>query len=401
MQQTNILVINSGSSSLKYSLLSIQPQLCLMSGLVECIGEQLAHHKYTVDNQASQQETLTIKDHADALQQVFATLQTCSAYQSQPLLCIAHRVVHGGERFSAPQLIDDAVIEAIRELIPLAPLHNPANLLGIEQARRQMPDLAQIAVFDTAFHQSLPDYAYRYALPGFLYQDHGVRRYGFHGSSHRYVAGRAAQYLDKPLSALNLISLHLGNGASVTAIAAGHSVDTSMGMTPLEGLMMGTRSGDLDPGIIFYLSRSLNMSLAAIETLLNKQSGCKGLCHENDMRTIHQHAGDGDLEAQLALAIYAYRVKKYIGAYLAVLGRVDALIFTGGIGENDAWLRAHCLENLHGLGIDLDVAKNQTPDAEVGNIASADSRTAILVIKTDEEWQIALESYQYLKKPGH
>ncbi len=389
----NILVLNAGSSSVKYSLFEMETHQVLMAGLIERIGENDTQHKYQLKNAAQQSQVSASTNHQQAIQELFALLvHTGVLPDFSQLLCIGHRVVHGGEHFQQPTLINPQVIQQIQATIPLAPLHNPANLLGIQEAMRQMANIPQVAVFDTAFHQTLPDYAYRYALPQELYTQHGVRRYGFHGTSHRYVAGQAAAVLDKPLSELNLITLHLGNGASISAIQNGRSIDTSMGMTPLEGLMMGTRCGDIDPAIHFYLSNTLNMPMPAIENLLNKESGCKGVCGENDMRTIHQLANAGEQSAVLALEMYAYRIKKYIGAYFAVLNRIDALVFTGGIGENDNWLREKCCANLEVFGIAIDNAKNTNPGRPYANISSSHAKVAVLVIATDEELEIALQA---------
>lgn len=388
-----ILVLNAGSSSLKYSLLDMAQQRLLFSGLIERIGEAQALHRYRIDAEpAEHHNEAVITNHQQALQTLFATLNGYGVIRPGELAAIGHRVVHGGEAFCEPALIDDTVIAQIEAMIPLAPLHNPANLQGIREAIKLLPDVPQVAVFDTAFHQTLPDYAYRYPLPSALYSEYGVRRYGFHGTSHRYVAKQAAQCLAKPLAECNLITLHLGNGASVTAIRDGESVDTSMGLTPLEGLMMGTRSGDLDPAIHFYLMRTLNIGSSELENLLNKNSGCKGVCGENDMRSIHQMADAGDDNARLALAMYAYRIKKYIGAYFAVLGRVDALVFTGGIGENDARLRQTCCEGLQALGIALDIQKNSAPGRPCGAIHADTATVALLVINTNEELEIASQT---------
>lgn len=393
-----ILVLNAGSSSVKYSLFDMANHAVLISGLIERIGENSACHRYRVNDAEPVQTQIDSRDHRQALAVLFKTLSASGLLKDRSELgCIGHRVVHGGEYFREPALIDDRVIRHIAEVIPLAPLHNPANLLGIEEALRQMPATPQVAVFDTAFHQTLPDYAYRYALPDRLYSQHGVRRYGFHGTSHRYVAGQAAESLGKPLREANLITLHLGNGASVTAIKNGESIDTSMGMTPLEGLMMGSRCGDIDPAIHFYLSRTLNLSSAAIETLLNKDSGCKGICGENDMRTIHRMADSGDDQARLALAMYVYRIKKYIGAYFAVLGQVDAVVFTGGIGENDVWLREQCCAEMAIFGIAVDPEKNRKPGRPHANISQAHSKVSVLVIATDEELEIAVQASQCLE----
>lgn len=393
-----ILVLNAGSSSIKYCLFEMTQQTLLMSGLIERIGETTSSHRYTLNQSAGQQVEKPIDNHQQALRELFSTLSDSGALpDTRELSCIGHRVVHGGEQFRQPALIDEQVLQQIEATIPLAPLHNPANLLGIQETMRQMGDIPQVAVFDTAFHHTLPDYAYRYALPAGLYTEHGVRRYGFHGTSHRYVARQAAQYLGKSLDETNLITLHLGNGASVTAIENGQSVDTSMGMTPLEGLMMGTRCGDIDPAIHFYLGRTLNLSNDAIEKLLNKNSGLKGICGENDMRVIHKLAEAGNEAACLALNMYAYRIKKYIGAYFAVLGRVDALVFTGGIGENDAWLREQCCGNLSALGIAIDAGKNQYHPRPCADISTSDSPTAVLVIATHEELEIAIQARECLE----
>lgn len=387
-----ILVINAGSSSIKYSLFEMNSQHILLGGIVERIGETLAVHRYQLAAGEAQTVEINLPNHRQALYELFQLIQDTGVIQTGELACIGHRVVHGGEQFKQPALVDSEVLQQIANMIPLAPLHNPANLLGIEESMRLMGDTPQVAVFDTAFHQTIPDYAYRYPLPENLYFGHGVRRYGFHGTSHGYVAKQAAGFLGKNLQALNLITLHLGNGASVTAIENGVSIDTSMGMTPLEGLMMGTRCGDIDPSLHFYLCRTLDLSMEAVESLLNKQSGCKGVCGENDMRAIHQMAATGSDSARLALAMYAYRIKKYIGAYYAVLGRVDALVFTGGIGENDVWLRQRCCEGLSGLGIVVDNDKNQEIEQAIGEINAMNSLVKVLVVKTHEELEIALQA---------
>jgi acetate kinase len=313
---------------------------------------------------------------------------------------IGHRVVHGGERFRAPTRIDAGVVAAIRALIPLAPLHNPPNLLGIEVCLELFPRVPQVAVFDTAFHQTMPPHAYRYALPQSLYADHAVRRYGFHGTSHAYVAKRAAQYLGKPIDALNVITLHLGNGASATAIQNGRCVDTSMGMTPLEGLVMGTRCGDVDPALVFCIGRATGMGNTSIEALLNRESGLKGLCGANDMREVLKRRDAGDAQARLAFEVYCYRIRKYIGAYCAVLGRVDALVFTAGIGENAPAVRAQVCAGLEALGIRLDAARNSAVSGETSEIQSRDSAVRLLVIRTNEELEIAEQTRAVLSAAG-
>ena len=308
------------------------------------------------------------------------------------LAAIGHRVVHGGEQFQCPTVVDDVVVAAIRAQSPLAPLHNPANLDGIEVARQLFPTVPSVAVFDTAFHQTMPRTAYRYAIPEYLYRVHRVRRYGFHGTSHHYVGERAAEFLGTPFDQCNLITLHLGNGASVTAIQAGRSIDTSMGMTPLEGLVMGTRCGDIDPAIVFYVAQHLGLDNQALDDLLNRESGLLGLCGVNDMREIQRRAADGDDAAALAIGITTHRLKKYIGAYYAELGRVDAIVFTGGIGENDADTRHHACAGLEGLGIVLDEAANRSPLRGERAISTADSPVRVLVIPTNEELAIARQA---------
>jgi acetate kinase len=305
---------------------------------------------------------------------------------------IGHRVVHGGETFTEPALVDGEVLEAIRRTEPLAPLHNPANLMGIRVALELFPAVPQVAVFDTSFHQSMPPRAFRYALPEEFYRRHHLRRYGFHGTSHNYVAKMAAAHLSRRLEDLNLITLHLGNGASAAAIRGGRSVDTSMGLTPLEGLMMGTRSGDVDPALHFYLAREAAMELDDIEDLLYTKSGLLGVCGTNDMREVERLAGQGDEGAELALEMYCYRVKKYIGAYFAVLGRLDALVFTGGIGENSALVRRMSCQGLDALGITLDDYLNGSPLGGVSAIHSDGGLVPVLVVRTDEELEIARQT---------
>jgi len=397
-----VLVINSGSSSIKYQLFDMSDKTVLAGGLLEQIGEPvscLTHHARSAqgDNTDTTRK-LPVENHRAGFQVIGEVLKESGAVSdSAELFGIGHRVVHGGEAFQEPALIDEKVISAIRELIPLAPLHNPANLTGIEVALQFAPHVPQIAVFDTAFHQSVPPQAFHYALPHDLYHNHNVRRYGFHGTSHCYVAKQAALYLNRALDSLNLITLHLGNGASVTAIKKGESVDTSMGMTPLEGLIMGTRSGDIDPAIIFYLGRKTGFSPDEIEALLNKHSGLKGICGVNDMREIAQLAERGDASARLAIEMYCYRIKKYIGAYYTVLGQVDALVFTAGIGENAADIRARSCAGLSGLGIEVDENKNSLETRGVREIQSERSSVSILVVPTDEELEIAEQTVEKIQ----
>jgi acetate kinase len=362
--------------------------------LLERIGESESQHTHRVYGPSGAIKETVRRGRVDNHQEGFRfilSMPSDSPVIKDPaeLLGIGHRVVHGGDAFREPVLIDEKVIETIQDLIPLAPLHNPANLLGIEAARQVFPGVAQVAVFDTAFHQSMPPHAFVYPLPYSFYALHRVRRYGFHGTSHLWVAKKAAAHLEKPLTSLNLITLHLGNGASAAAIRQGLSVDTSMGMTPLEGLVMGTRSGDLDPAVPFYLRRTTGMPEGDLEALLNKGSGLKGICGANDMREIIRMADCGDPLAQLALELYCYRIKKYLGAYFAVLGRVDAVVFTGGIGENAAPIRKRCCQGLEGLGIMVDDGKNEKPSAEILEIHRDDAPVKVLAIRTKEEREIA------------
>ena len=402
-----IMVINSGSSSIKYQIFDMRDRSVLASGLLEKIGEpdsRLAHQTLVQGNRFEKiGKKAAVADHRQGFDLINTVLkETGSLRDMAELAGIGHRVVHGGETFTHPTLIDDAVIDTIRTLIPLAPLHNPANLTGIEVARAGAPDVPQVAIFDTAFHQTLPPHAFHYAIPRELYRKHAIRRYGFHGTSHFYVAKQAAGLMGRPVDTLSMITLHLGNGASATAIQNGLSIDTSMGLTPLEGLIMGTRCGDLDPAIIFYLERETGRSSDAIDALLNKESGLKGICGVNDMREIAQLAEAGNSDARLAIAIYVYRLRKYIGSYTAALGRLDALVFTGGIGENAAGIRAAACRDLEILGIVIDEDKNRAATREARAIQSADSRVRILVIPTNEELEIADQTKRLLESAsGH
>lgn len=371
----------------------------LGTGIVEEIGSEVSNIKLeTFDNQILK-ESLQIKDHEAGFVAMRKLLSQSGILSSlKDLDAIGHRVVHGGETFSAPALIDEKVLDGIKAISPLAPLHNPAHIAGIESAIAQSEGVPQVAVFDTAFHRSLPQYAYMYALPYELYESLHVRRYGFHGTSHNYVSKTAAKHLNIPYKDFNAISLHLGNGTSATAIRGGKSVDTSMGLSPLEGLIMGTRSGDLDPAILFYLHREKGYSIAELDTLVNKQSGLKGICGQSDMRTIGQMCDDGDEKAKLAFEMFAYRIKKYIGAYSAVLGRVDALIFTGGIGENDSLLRAKACEGLGNLGLHVNLEANDCRCKVLTQIHESSSPVKILVVPTNEELEIAQQTQAILTK---
>jgi len=380
-----ILVLNCGSSSLKYQLFD-RAERVLAGGVVERIGEAQPWLRHSSIDGGAIEHAVAAADHRAAFARMQAVLGDGLGAQ---LLAVGHRVVHGGEQFRAAVLVDAQVRRAIKALAAIAPLHNPGNLLGIELADQAYPRVPQVAVFDTAFHQHMPEHAFRYAVPEAWYREQHVRRYGFHGISHDYVAQRAAALLGKPLRELNLITLHLGNGASAAAIQNGRCIDTSMGFTPLEGLVMGSRSGDLDPAIALHMARVGGMDWNSLDQALNQASGLKGLAGVSDMREILQRAAAGDAAAQLALDVYCYRIKKYIGAYYAALGRVDALVFTGGVGENAAPVRSQACAGLASLGIAIDEAKNTQALEESATIQKSGAGVAVLVVRTNEALQIA------------
>lgn len=387
----DVLVVNSGSSSLKVELVDVARREARASALAERIGEPAGRLRVRAARGGGPPEAseraAAFADHRAALGAIAEALRGAGAPAA-----VGHRVVHGGEAFSAPARIGPDVMEAIRRLAPLAPLHNPANLLGIEVCLELFPALPQVAVFDTAFHQTLPPHAYRYAVPEAWYARHGVRRYGFHGTSHAHVVRRAAEHLGRPVAELRLVTLHLGNGASAAAVAGGRCVETSMGMTPLEGLVMGTRSGDLDPAVPFHVARAAGLAPAAIEELLNEASGLRGLAGASDMRDVLARADAGDPRARLALDVYAHRIRKYVGAYAAVLGGLDAIVFTAGIGENAPAVRALACDGLGFLGVRVDPDRNAAAAGEVAEIHAADAPVALLVIRTHEELEIALQT---------
>ncbi len=391
-----VLVINAGSSSLKYSLLDAETGESQAVGLAERIADSSGASgilSHTGPDGVKHRQELALPSHEDALR---AALDAFEAHgpslDDVEIAAVGHRVVHGGARFSEPVLVDDAVLAAVRDLVPLAPLHNPANLEGLEVARRIFETVPHVAVFDTAFHQTLPERAYTYAVPLEWRDEHRIRRYGFHGTSHKFVSGEAARLLGRPVESVNSIVLHLGNGASATAVAGGRSVDTSMGVTPLEGLVMGTRSGDVDPALHAHLHRQWGWSLEQIDDALNRDSGVKGLLGESDMRALERRLAEGDPRARLAMDVYCYRLRKYVGAYYAVLGRVDAIVFTGGIGEHDPGVRAQALEGLERLGIRIDAEANRAQGSGAFTVSAHDSEVAVLVVPTNEEWEIARES---------
>ncbi|MEV8145559.1 acetate kinase [Specibacter sp. NPDC078709] len=365
-----VLVINSGSSSLKYQVRDTDTNEVAANGLIDRIGEGAGGPA----------------DHGEAMNQVAAALD--SELAQKPLDAVGHRVVHGGERFSEPVLINNEITRAIERLNPLAPLHNPANVLGIRAITAKWPTMPQVAVFDTAFHRTLPEHAWRYAVPDELYRQYGIRRYGFHGTSHQFVTGRAAELLEIPVENFNAVVAHLGNGVSLTAIQGGASIDTSMGFTPLEGLVMGTRSGDVDPSILVFLQRQ-GLSADDIDTMLNKESGLKALAGNNDMRAIVEAAAAGDARARVALDITSYRLAKYIGGYHVAVGGAQALVFTAGIGENSADFRALVASRLGALGVKLDDAANLVRSGDPRVISAPDSLIPVLVVPTDEEQAIA------------
>ncbi|OBK58392.1 acetate kinase [Mycolicibacterium fortuitum] len=367
-----VLVINSGSSSLKYAVVKPASGEFLADGIIEQIG------------------SAQVPDHDAALRAAFDELAGLGLHlDTLGLVAVGHRVVHGGKAFYCPTLIDSELIGKLEELSPLAPLHNPPAILGIEVARKLLPDLPHVAVFDTAFFHNLPAAAATYAIDREVAERWDIRRYGFHGTSHEYVSQQAAAFLDRPYESLNQIVLHLGNGASASAIAGGRPVDTSMGMTPMEGLVMGTRSGDIDPGIILFLRRAAGMDVEDIDTMLNRESGVRGLGGENDFRKLRACIESGDENARLAYDVYIHRLRKYVGAYLAVLGRTDVISFTAGVGENDAAVRRDALAGLTALGIEIDEELNTSSSREARRISTPESPVTVLVVPTNEELAIA------------
>lgn len=391
-----VLVINSGSSSIKFALYVMPQGKLLASGLVEQIGEPIGNAKIKTTEQ-TKSEQLKITDHKQGLELISKWLQSAElnlmANQSE-VKAVGHRVVHGGETFAKTTEITAEVKNKIKELFTLAPLHNPPNLEGITEAEKVFTEAKQFAVFDTAFFNTLPEHAYRYALPEYLYTNHGVRVYGFHGTSHLYVSKASGKFLGKPINEANLITIHLGNGASMAAIQNGKCIDTTLGMTPVTGLIMGTRSGDIDPGVLIYLGKGVGLSADEINALINKESGMKGLTGDNDMRSVENMAAKGNKKAQLALVMYAYRIKKYIGAYMAAIGPLDAIVFTAGVGENSVVVRQLVCENMQHMGLQIDTKLNATHSVEIRAISNPGSPIKILVTPTNEELEIAQQTYQ-------
>ncbi|MBB6690219.1 acetate kinase [Cohnella xylanilytica] len=394
----NVLVINAGSSSLKYQLYDMNNESVLAKGRVERIGMESSILTHEVEGQAEVREVSEILEHTTAVRKVldmlthrkFGVLRNIEDIQA-----VGHRIVHGGESFRESVLIDDEVKLEIRKLFDLAPLHNPAHMMGITAVEANLPGVPQAVVFDTAFHQSMPPSSYLYAIPTVLYRKHKIRRYGFHGTSHDYVSKQAAEFLGRPLDSLKIVSCHIGNGASCTAILNGKSYDTSMGMTPLEGLMMGTRSGDLDPAIVPYTINKEDLTLNEVNSMLNKHSGLMAVSGiSSDMREVVQAMEEGSDSARLAFEMYAYRIRKYVGAYAAAMNGIDVLLFTAGVGENSAVLRKRVCEGLTFLGIDLDENRNEVRSGETRRISADRSRVEVLVVPTNEELLIARDTYR-------
>jgi len=395
--KVNILVLNSGSSSVKYRLFETEGENCLAWGVVERIGDRgsvLTHQRHDGDKVKLAGEIL---DHQTAIEYILAILLSVNhgvITDRSAIKAVGHRVVHGGEKFSGSVIIDPAVMAQLSDCVELAPLHNPANIKGILACSAEMPGIPQVAVFDTAFHHEMPDYAYIYGLPYSLYKKYGLRRYGFHGTSHRYVADRAALLMGKPLTDLKLVTCHLGNGCSSAAVKNGVSVDTTMGFTPVEGLLMGTRTGDIDAAALLHLMSHEEITIGDANNLINKHSGLLGVSGvSNDMREIESEVAKGNARAELALNLFCYRVKKYIGAYAAAMGGIDGVVFTGGIGENSAIVRERSISGLEFLGMQLDTALN-TAQGKDDRFIDLNGRARVMVIPTNEELVIARDTQE-------
>ena len=395
-----ILVINAGSSSLKYQLIDMDSRAVLAKGLCERIGIDGSRLNHTPAGGEKVVIESPMPSHADAIKLVIDALvdEKHGVINSMSEIgAVGHRVVHGGEKFSGSVVIDEAVKEGMRECIPLAPLHNPANLIGIEACEKVMPKVPQVGVFDTAFHQTMPEEAFLYGIPYEYYEKYKIRRYGFHGTSHNYVSGKAAEMLGKPIEQLKIITCHLGNGSSVAAVKNGKVIDTTMGLTPLAGILMGTRSGDLDPAIVTFLMEKENLDIDGINEVLNKKSGVFGVSGvSSDFRDLDAASKEGNKRAQAALKMFSYGIKKYIGAYCAAMGGTDAVVFTAGVGENDGAMRAAIVDGLEFLGIKIDAEKNKLR-GEAIDISAEGASVRTLVIPTDEEMMIATETERLVK----
>ncbi|WP_228568643.1 acetate kinase [Campylobacter sputorum] len=393
-----ILVLNLGSSSIKFKLFEMDDKSVIASGLVEKIGEQSSYAKLKVEkNKEVFELTNAIKDHAQGLE-VMEELFKKSGIMSDfgELGGIGHRVVHGGSKYFKPTLVTEKVIQDIEDIIPLAPLHNPAHAIGIRSVMKKAPNVKNVVVFDTAFHQTMPKSSYMYALPYEYCEKYKIRKYGAHGTSHEYVSKAGAKFMNIDINNFNCITLHLGNGASASAIKDGKCFDTSMGLTPLEGLIMGTRCGDIDPAVLPYLKRIANIEVEEMDTIMNKKSGLYGICGTNDMRDVEEKMKT-DEKAKLAFDMFCYRIKKYVGAYYAALSRVDAIIFTAGIGENDNLAREAICENMQSLGIAIDKEKNSIRSGEIRDISTKDAKVRTLIVPTDEEFAIASATLELVK----
>ena len=397
----NVLVLNAGSSSLKYQLINVETHEVLAKGICERVGSAEAFHKHGIDENEVVIDT-PMPDHNAAMALVLEALTsgpTKAIDSLDDIDAVGHRVVQGGKYFDRSVLIDDDVVAKIDELAELAPLHNKAALMGIEACREQMPGKPTVAVFDTSFFQTIPPKAYMYPLPYELYEKHAIRKYGAHGTSHRYIAERAAAFMDEPLEDLKLITCHLGNGCSISAIDHGVAVDTSMGLTPLDGLMMGTRCGAIDPAIVPFIMEKENLTAAEVNDLMNKKSGLLGISGiSNDLRSVRQASEEGDERAQLAYDMYSNSAKKYIGQYIAVMGGVDAIVLTAGVGENCDKMRRMIFAGLQPLGIKIDLEKNRKGLRGEREISTDDSEVRIVIIPTDEEYMIARDTYQLVKE---
>ena len=399
MSNNLVLVLNCGSSSLKFAVIDAQTGDDQISGLAECFGLEDSRIKWKINGEKHEAALGAFTAHREAVEYIVNKILAEQPELAAKIQAVGHRIVHGGEKFTRSVIIDESVIKGIEDCASLAPLHNPAHLIGIRAAIASFPKLPQVAVFDTAFHQSMPDRAYVYALPYKLYREHGIRRYGMHGTSHLFVSREAAKMLNKPIEETNVICAHLGNGASVTAIKGGKSVDTSMGLTPLEGLVMGTRCGDIDPSIIYHLVHQLGYTLEEVNNLMNKQSGLLGISElTNDCRGIEEGYADGHKGATLALEIFCYRLAKYIASYTVPLGRLDAVVFTGGIGENSDLIREKVLNMLEIFNFHVDSERNKAARFGKKGIITQDNSTVAMVIPTNEEWVIAEDSIKLITK---
>ena len=399
-----VLVINAGSSSIKYQLIDMQNEKLLAKGLVERIGGKGSQLTHKVNGKATE-IVKSLENHAQGLELILKTLvdKEIGVINSlTEISAIGHRVLHGGDKYSKATLINNEVLNNLKDLIPLGPLHMPANIQGIEACQSVMPGVANVAIFDTAFHTSMPDYAYMYAVPYSWYKDYGVRKYGFHGTSHEYVSGEVARVMNKKIEDLRIISCHIGNGASICAIQNGKCIDTSMGFTPLEGLVMGTRCGDIDPAVVEYIMNKTNLSISEVLNILNKKSGLLGLSGiSNDIRDVIKEMNEGNLQAKLAINKFVYSIKKYIGSYAAIMGGVDVIVFTAGTGENRDEIRYEIMKGMEYLGVEFDEEANKNfIRGENFKISKDSSKVAVYIIPTDEELSIARQTKYVVENRG-